>query len=78
MMARLPFAAAPLALVRIQTLWAGHSVVKVFEGPDRRVACEQLVIPLGRGLARYTPNYHPSLGPPDFDTGRRARRTTGS
>ena len=61
MMARLPFAATPLVLVRIQMLLAGHSVVKVFEEPHRRVACEQLVIPLRRDLARYTPNYHPSL-----------------
>ena len=49
MMARLPLpSVAPPELVHIQT-WAGHPVVK--EGPDRRVACEQLVIPLGRGLA---------------------------
>ena len=49
MMARLPLpSVAPLALVHIQT-WAGYLVVK--EGPDRRVTREQLVIPLGRGLA---------------------------
>ena len=50
MMARLPLPAVALsAPVRIQTLWAGHPFVK--GETDRRVACEQLVIPLGRELA---------------------------
>ena len=57
-MARLPPAAVtPPALVQLQPLGAGHSIAE--EGPDRRVAREEPVVPLGCGLAD-SPQLFPS------------------